>query len=233
MNAIPKCNINGRARGCLTLIVYTSCLTHLTELTEIHRECKANDRLRAPAVPIRDSRCRRWSRRVRISARGGKAVIRRIAAGFLSALMLALTLTGCGVGISPIGTARTAEEVVTALAARIPTMKPSVVFTADTDPNKILGRPGGYTSKQSFSDTRIPADNVIGAKPGAVEYGGSVEVFDSEQAAGKRKAYVDSFSGIQLAVEYSWVSGPVLLRVSRQLTPTQASEYQKALDAIG
>lgn len=125
-----------------------------------------------------------------------------------------------------------ADQIVADLAQRISTAKPGPVFTAESDPNKILGRPGGYTSKASFTDTRIPADEVIGAREGAVEYGGSVEMFETEDAARKRKEYIDSFSGIQLAVEYSWVSGSVLLRVSRVLTPDQAAEYQTALTEI-
>ncbi len=126
---------------------------------------------------------------------------------------------------------KSAHQIVTELAQRVPTAKPGVVFTAGNDPNKLLGRPGGYTSKASFTDSRVPPEDVIGASDGAVEYGGSVEVFETEDAARRRKEFIDRV-GAPLAVEYSWVSGPVLLRVSRILTPDQAGEYEEALTEI-
>jgi hypothetical protein len=75
----------------------------------------------------------------------------------------------------------TAEQVVTELAKRIPTVKPGVVFTAETYPNRLLGRPTGYLSKASFTDSRIPAEKATGTNEGAVERGGSVEAFADEQ----------------------------------------------------
>lgn len=127
----------------------------------------------------------------------------------------------------------TAEQMVAELAQRIPTAEPGLVFTAENDPYAILGRPGGYTSKASFTDTRIPAEKTTGAIKGAAEYGGSVEVFPDNYLAQRRKDYLDGVSSNQLAMEYSWVSGPVLLRVSQHLTPDQAAEYQTALTEIG
>ncbi|MGH3355692.1 MAG: hypothetical protein ACRDOJ_07310 [Nocardioidaceae bacterium] len=148
----------------------------------------------------------------------------------LAAVALAF-IAGCATTAS--ATAPTAEQVVTQLVQHVPTATPGIVFTAETDPNSLLGRPGGYTSKASFTDSRVPVDEVIGAQEGAVEYGGSVEIFDSERAAQQRKQYIDAFASIPLAVEYSYVSGPVLLRVSRALTPGQAAEYERALAETG
>lgn len=141
-----------------------------------------------------------------------------------------LVLAGCST--TPQVQELTAEQVVARIAETITTATPGVVFTAETDPNDLLGRPGGYTSKGSFTDSRINPDDVLGAEQGAVEYGGSVEVFDTEVAARKRKEYIDGFSEIPFAVECSYVDRPVLLRVSRQLTPDQAAEYQAALAEI-
>ena len=49
----------------------------------------------------------------------------------------------------------------------------------------------------------------------------------------KRVKYIQAIaSGFPAAVEYDYSSGPVLGRVSRMLTPVQASEYQTALSGI-
>ncbi len=112
-------------------------------------------------------------------------------------------------------------------------MKPGVVFTTETDPNRLLGRPNGYQSKASSTDTRIPAEEVTGTSEGAVERGGSVEVFANEQGAQRRMQFIQNLAaGLPAAVEYDYPSGPVLLRVSRSLTPAQAAEYQKTLTEI-
>lgn len=152
-----------------------------------------------------------------------------------------LAVAGCAGNLDasppgvPAATAHlTAEHVVTELVKRIPTVKPGVVFTAETDPNRLLGRPTGYLSKASFTDSRIPAGEVTGTSEGAVERGGSVEVFADEQGAQRRMRFIQQIaSGLPAAVEYDYTAGPVLVRVSKTLTPAQASEYQKALDEIG
>ena len=76
--------------------------------------------------------------------------------------------------------ARTAEQVVSDLAAAVGSVKPGVVYTAETDPNKLLGRPNGYTSKASFTDSRIKASDVRDTSSGSVDLGGSVEVYADE-----------------------------------------------------
>jgi hypothetical protein len=123
-----------------------------------------------------------------------------------------------------------AEQVVTELAGKISTAEPGVVFTAETDPNKLLGRPNGYLSKATFTDARIPSDG-LAAEPGSVAAGGSVEVFADEDRAVSRKDYVDGIgqAAPALANEYSYLDGPVLVRVSGQLTPSQAAEYEAAV----
>jgi hypothetical protein len=105
------------------------------------------------------------------------------------------------------------------------------VYTAETDPNKLLGRPNGYTSKATFTDTRIDPASVPRATPGSVDAGGSVEVFDTEAAASARQQFIkQTMQTAQiLGTEYSYVDGPVLLRISQQLTPEQAAEYEAAL----
>lgn len=126
---------------------------------------------------------------------------------------------------------RTAEQVVSELAASLVTAKPGVVYTTETDPNKLLGRPNGYVSKASFTDSRIEAGGVKDDSSGSVDLGGSVEVYADEVGATARKQYIDGVfrASPALGTEYSYLDGPVLLRLSRELTPEQAAEYERAL----
>jgi ABC-type transporter MlaC component len=125
----------------------------------------------------------------------------------------------------------TAEQVVAQIAHVILTVKPGLTYTSETDPNKLLGRPGQYTSKATFTDSRITPGFLD--EPDSVGRGGSVEVFPDEQAAQNRSKYVQAVTaGLPAAVEYDYTAGPVLVRVGKALTPAQAGEYQKALNEI-
>ena len=127
--------------------------------------------------------------------------------------------------------ARSAEQVVAGLVAKVDSAKATVVFTAENDPNKLLGRPNGYTSKASFTDIRIKANDVKDDRTGSVDQGGSVEVYADGVGAAARKKFIDDTMKATpiLGTEYSYVDGPVLLRVSQALTPDQAGEYETAL----
>ena len=127
----------------------------------------------------------------------------------------------------------TAEQVSDELAKAIPSFKTFRVYTEADDPNKLMGRPGGYTSKTAFYDSRISKDAAVGARDDAIIRGGSVEVFESAELAIKRYEYVKAIAeSSSLFTEYDYVSGTALVRVSKELTPTQAREYEAALKEI-
>jgi hypothetical protein len=158
---------------------------------------------------------------------------------YLLAILLMIGTTAC----SPTGGARpptadparpeTAEQIVARLAAKIPTVTPRIVYTAQTDPNQLLGTAHSYTSKAAFTDSRINPAEANDTEIGSIELGGSVEVFANDADARARKDYLDQIvKDLPIDVsEYSHLHGPVLLRLSRRLTPTQVTEYEAALDA--
>lgn len=170
-----------------------------------------------------------------------------------AAAVLFGTLTACGGGDTsspapkddaPRASATAAEEqqvrgldaeaVAKELQNAIPTVKVSIVYTEESDPNHQLGRPGGYLSKVQFSDSRIPAAEVEFTEEHDLARGGSVEVFATEAAAEKRAEYIQKIGeSMPTFAEYDYVQGPVLLRVSKILTPTQATEYEQALAELG
>lgn len=116
----------------------------------------------------------------------------------------------------------------------IPTAKLSGTVTAANDPDHLLGRPNQYTSKVTFSDSRIKAADVEGTSKGDVTRGGEIEVFADPAAAAARAKYIQAVTKSMPALaEYDYVHGTVLVRVSMLLTPAQAGEYKKAADSLG
>lgn len=125
--------------------------------------------------------------------------------------------------------ARASGEVVAALQANGLPISDVVEVTAASDKNQLLGRPGGYTSKTTFSDTTIDVATVTDSTPGSVELGGSVGVFTDMAGAQARADYIAKVTaGTPALTEYDYVAGSALLRLSRALTPDQAQAYKTA-----
>jgi hypothetical protein len=104
------------------------------------------------------------------------------------------------------------------------------IFTAETDANKLLGRPHQYIAKASWHDTRLPAPS--DPKSIGVDDGGSIELFATEEDAKTRFDYVDAITRSPMFAEYHYLHGLVFLRVSGKLTPTQAAEYKTVFDTL-
>ena len=60
-----------------------------------------------------------------------------------------------------------------------------------------------------------------------------MEVFASADAAAARQRYIQQVQKAApfVGTEYSYVDGTVLVRVSGKLTPEQAAEYERAIEA--
>lgn len=105
-----------------------------------------------------------------------------------------------------------------------------VKFSAATDPNYLLGRPGQYVSKANFRDTRLEPE--AGFDQYDPRNGGSIEVFTTDADAQVR---LQRFAATRAFMpEYDYVEGKTLLRVSYRLTPDQAAQYEAAFkQAVG
>lgn len=99
-----------------------------------------------------------------------------------------------------------------------------IVYTSETDLNKLMGRPNQYTAKASWRDARV-------AREGAadVRTGGTAEIFANEADRIRRQEYVGALAKSPPFVEYAYAKGRVLVRVAKELTPDQAAEYERAL----
>jgi hypothetical protein len=106
----------------------------------------------------------------------------------------------------------------------------SATVTEANDGNHLLGRPGQYVSKVAFADSRVgtPIDQ---ADPGN-DAGGSIEVFANASDAQARSDYIQQVLeklGPMAGTEYHYLSGPVLVRVTGDLPPSAAKEYETAV----
>lgn len=145
----------------------------------------------------------------------------------------ATTQTAASAPTTDIPAPLTAETALKKITTNVSTAKLGTVFTETNDPNKLLGRPGQYLSKVSFTDSRIAADDVSGLDEADTGRGGGIEVFETAEQAKKRATYIERVTeGMPMLAEYHYVNGPVLVRVSHYLTPSQAADYEEATAAL-
>jgi hypothetical protein len=109
----------------------------------------------------------------------------------------------------------------------------SVIITETNDANNLIGRPGQYVSKVAFADSRLgtPIDQ---AAPGN-EAGGSIEVFSDAADAQRRSDYIQQKLqelGPVAGTEYDLLSGTALVRVTGELPPSVAAEYESAVAGL-
>jgi hypothetical protein len=144
------------------------------------------------------------------------------------AAVLALTLVACGSGSSGGGGGGGAKsEPVTAesIAKRMALPDSTTLrVTGDNDPNHMLGRTGGYSSKVAIS---IPEKRCARVKQ---ECGLEVEVFPDVEGAKQRAAYIKALakSAPIFADEYDTRHGAALLRVQGDVKQSRALRYQAA-----
>lgn len=115
-----------------------------------------------------------------------------------------------------------AESVAARIAAAVDVT--AVPITEDNDPNDLLGRPNGYIAATVLKDSRL-AD--CGDDLG-VDCGATVEEWPDAEAV---KVRADFIAGLQkdsplLGSEYHYLDGPVLVRVSGELKPSEAEGYE-------
>ena len=107
-----------------------------------------------------------------------------------------------------------------------------IVYSADTDPNHLLGQPGGYTSKVAWTDSRINPSGGGVTSTGSVELGGSIEVYASHSGAQQRAKYIANIAAkTPILKEYDFVAGDIVLRLSSALTPNEVHQYAASLGA--
>lgn len=121
----------------------------------------------------------------------------------------------------------TANDVLTYLKASCNNIGDYIEYTEETDTNQLLGRPNQYTSKINGIDTRVEQTDENDPK------GFSIEVFANNEDALARQEYINSIGEkMSMLVEYNYVNEYILLRVDKSLLPSEAKEYENALNQI-
>ncbi|WP_156479385.1 hypothetical protein [Gordonia sp. QH-12] len=145
-------------------------------------------------------------------------------------VLVGLVLAGCSsyepyIPDPTTAPATTARSVAERVQTAVPEAMSLVDLTEDNDANNLLGRPNGYSQATVIVDKRAECDDSPGVDCGAV-----VELWPSEEAANKRKDYIQSIltDSPMLGSEYDTVRGPMILRVSGDLKPSQAKVYEQA-----
>ncbi|WP_335970454.1 hypothetical protein [Streptomyces sp. CA2R106] len=172
-----------------------------------------------------------------------------VSAGLVAVAAVCGLLAGCSSGGADGGGARSAataseqavavgltsaEQVASTLERSVSTMTTTVVYTAATDPDHLLGTSRGYLSKVAFADSRVQPADVEGTKADAVVRGGSIETFATAAQAHARARSIESGAqGTASAGEYHYYVGASLIRVSQVLTPAQANDYELAASSLG
>lgn len=152
---------------------------------------------------------------------------------FALAAVIAASLTGCASfseGLSAgyqqaTAPAPDAAATVAQLAQAGVAADPHTT-TAESDPNHLLGRPNGYTSRATFT--------VPGVDPGpsdaeSCSRGGCIESWPDEAAAQTRVDYMRELAAKSplLAAGYTYVRDELVLRVAGTATPAQATAVSK------
>jgi hypothetical protein len=163
----------------------------------------------------------------------------------VAASLAALVLAGCssGSGSAPLpapsaiaSTQPAAHHTASAaaLAARLKAaglpVQQLIVYTPVTDPNHLMGRQGGYTSKVAWQDPRAikAGAGSPSSDPGGTEFGGGIEAFSTAADAQARYQYLRGFQP-PFGDGYDYLDGTTVLRLLQYLTPAQARAYQVAL----
>ena len=117
-----------------------------------------------------------------------------------------------------------ASDVADQLSQAVESATEVVAITEDNDPNDLIGRPTGYVSAAVIYDEGAECDE-LGSDCGA-----TVEVWRSAEEAQDRSDYIQGILEASpiLGTEYNYLDGAVLLRVSGELKPSVASEYEAA-----
>jgi hypothetical protein len=148
---------------------------------------------------------------------------KRFVISAIAVIAMGSAIAACG-GSSKPGTAPTVSQRATPAAA---TSSPSaevigkrmhlrgvVAYSATTDPNHLLGRQHGYTSKINWGP----------------DLANSIEVFPTQAGALARGQYVAAF-GPPIGDGYDFVVGTALIRLGSYLTQPQAAALNTAFKA--
>lgn len=142
------------------------------------------------------------------------------------ALCLTMVLFACGKSVE------ISSEALTEVLSAVTNFGETRVYTEDTDPNELLGRPNQYIGKMEFSDKRAEQLD-------QTDYiGGDIEYFANAADTDARFEYLMKFTDASMGAfglnQYVYKYDTVILRIDYELTPAEAEEYRDVMsDYLG
>ncbi len=127
------------------------------------------------------------------------------------------------------------KEFVIERLKQIDTIVGLAAVTEDHDPNKLLGKEGGYLSCLYFSDSRVDKTklDIPAGKNNVIDIGtiggGSIEVFATAEDANARNDYLATFDETTLDPGSHIVVGTLVIRISSKLTIAQQEELTEQI----
>lgn len=121
----------------------------------------------------------------------------------------------------------TAKQIVSELQEAGYPIDNVLEYTETNDPNQLLGRPNQYIQKINFADMRfIQSDS---SNP----VGGSIEIFENSDDCENRAEYITSITeSLPAMAEYTYQFDNVLLRLTKDLLPSDAENYEDSVSKI-
>lgn len=114
------------------------------------------------------------------------------------------------------------EEILQSLKGAGLDLEITSIYTEETDPNHNLGRPGQYTGKADFA--------IGSAKKN------TLETFANAADCDAREEYLSAYADPSLGAfglnQYMYKTEFAILRVSYDITPSKAEEYEAAFYAL-
>jgi serine/threonine-protein kinase len=139
-----------------------------------------------------------------------------------------------GLAAPPSGSS-TAQGAAESIRAAIPNVTALIALTEQNDANNLIGRPNGYIAATVMVDSRISRTPLCTSTDAGVDCGATVEQWPDEGAAQKRAEYIQTVRGSVPIVGQEWttVQGTLILRVTGDLTPSDAEAYKAAFTDSG
>ena len=122
-----------------------------------------------------------------------------------------------------------ATEVATGLQGQIPSIAQIVTLDETNDPNDLIGRPNGYVDGAVLYDSTVEACPDLG-----VDCGATIEVWGDESGAQARSDYIQEIlaGAPAFGSEYHYIVDGYLLRVSGDILPSVATQWETAFTAV-
>ena len=122
------------------------------------------------------------------------------------------------------------ESFLIERAKEVDTITKVEAATEDTDSNKLMNKPGGYTSYVAMQSSMVGDSyyQEMGPVEAGCDGGAVIEAFPTAKDAKAREEYLATFDGSgMLASGSHTVVGTLLIRTSNELTATQQKELEE------